>query len=326
MNKNILLTGLTALASLGLGSEAMADGRNPGSLLLYPEFDNTRGVATVVTVTNVNRTESIGAHFIYVGRYGYGHYDLSCQEFDRTHELTPNDTLSVITKEHNPQQEQGYLYVYAVDDAGEAVPFDSLVGQLLAVDGLDQFEYSVNPVSYSGIGDGMITDLDGDNIRDLNGSEYEQTAAEILVPRFLGQDSNFKGELILIGLSGGTQFSTTVDFLVYNDDEDQFSANYTFRCWDKVRLTQISPLFENEWLKEFSGDNKYKKLGTYREYGWFRMKGGVASSYSKTIVDPSIYGVFIEIVGDYAAADLPFEQGKQDGHLLPRSVSGDNEE
>jgi hypothetical protein len=338
MNLNkIALTGLTALAGLGLGSEALADGRNPGSLLLYPEFDNTRGVATVVTVTNTNSDVTplndgsglmagdVNVHFIYVGRTGMNGYDLACQEFDRTEHLTPNDTLSVITKDHNPQQERGYLYVYAVSQSGEAIPFDHLIGNLLAVDGLYAFEYSMNPVAYRGIGDGVITDIDGDGIRDLNGVEYEQTPAEILVPRFLGQGGSFASELILIALSGGSQFTTTVDFLVYNDDEDQFSANRTFFCWERVLLTDVSTLFDNDWLKDFSGDNHYKKLGD-REYGWFKMDGGVASSFSKTIQDPAIYAAYIEIVGDYAAADLPFELGLQDGHLLPRSVSGDNEE
>lgn len=44
--------------------------RGPGSLLLYPEFDNFSGVHTVITVTNTSPDESVRAHFIYVGRYG----------------------------------------------------------------------------------------------------------------------------------------------------------------------------------------------------------------------------------------------------------------
>jgi len=344
-----VLTGLTALAGLGLGSEAMADGRNPGSLLLFPEFDNTVGVATVVTVTNTNsdtrldastldKAGTVDVHFVYIGRKGSPMgdnssaplSDLDCEEFDRNERLTPNDTISVITYNHNPQQDRGYLYVYAQDRNGNAIPFNFLIGNLLAVNGFLAFEYSVNPVSYAGIGDGTITDLDGDGIRDLDGIEYEQTAAEILIPRFLGQgDKNINSELILIALSGGSAFTTTVDFLVYNDDEDQFSANRTFRCWERTKLTNVSTLFENSWLRDFSGQNPNKGLGPNNalEYGWFKMNGRVASSFSKTVFDPAIYATFIEIIGWTAAADLPFESAElQDGHLLPRAVTGDNSE
>ena len=42
--------------------------RQPGSLLLYPEFDNRDAVLTVLTVTNVSH-EDVNVHFVYVGRW-----------------------------------------------------------------------------------------------------------------------------------------------------------------------------------------------------------------------------------------------------------------
>ncbi len=112
---------------------------------------------------------------------------------------------------------------------------------------------------------------------------------------------------------------------MYNDDEDQFSAQHTFFCWDKVLTTEISALFSNFWLVNFSGQNPLKSLGNL-EYGWFRMSGDVASSTFFSILDPAVYGVYVERVGSTAAADLPFEVCTQSGHLLPRTVNGDNEE
>ncbi len=44
--------------------------RQPGSLLLYPEFNNRIGADTVFTVTNVNKTGPVRVHFVYYGRYG----------------------------------------------------------------------------------------------------------------------------------------------------------------------------------------------------------------------------------------------------------------
>jgi hypothetical protein len=319
--------GLGLLAALGMSSQAVAGGRNPGSLLLYPEFDNRYGIATVLTVTNTSQTDDINVHFIYVGRYGHENADLNCEEFDRDHDLTPNDTLTVITKNHNPQQEQGYVFAYARNEANQAVTFDYLIGNLLAVNGLEAFEYSVNPVAFNGVpSQGSLTDVDLDGIRDLDGIEYEFAPDEVQVPRFLGQGNRNDSELILIGLSGGAAYTTTANFLVYNDNEDQFSAQYTFRCWDKTPILDVSDVFENDWLIDNSGQNPAKKLGTDQEYGWFRITGGVASAGACSLIDATVYGVYIEVINSTAAADLPFEEGENDGHLLPRLLTGDNSE
>ena len=44
--------------------------RTPGSLLLFPEFDNRAGVVTVFTITNTNINSATDVHIIYLGRYG----------------------------------------------------------------------------------------------------------------------------------------------------------------------------------------------------------------------------------------------------------------
>ena len=254
--------------------------------------------------------------------------DLGCLEFNRFADLTPKDTLTVITNGHNPEQEQGYMYAIAVDAGDNAIGFDYLIGALLVVDGLEALEYSVNPLDFrAAVEEGAFTDQDGDGVRDLNGLEYEKTAGEILVPRFLGTDSSrgTSGQLILLALSGGPRFSTTTNLLVYNDDEDQFSSQYTFDCWDKVRTTEISMIFENQWLDYFSGQNPQRSLGNI-EYGWFKFFGSIANSNAHSILDPAVHGVYIERIGSTAAADLPFERCTQSGHLLPFAVNGDNEE
>ncbi|RLA51020.1 MAG: hypothetical protein DRQ65_08360, partial [Gammaproteobacteria bacterium] len=228
-----VLSGLTVLAGLGMASDALAGGRNPGSLLLYPEFDNREGEVTLLTVTNTATSgDDITVEFVYIGRFGQNGNDVNCEEFNRNAVLTPNDTLTLITNYHNPQHEQGYVYVFAKDDAGAPVEHDYLIGSLMTIDGIDKFEYSMNPVSYEGFGG----DLNGNGLRDMDGLEYEQNPEEILVPRYLGQGGSYQSELIFIGLTGGAAFSTTVDFLIYNDNEEVFSSEYTFECWDRVRL------------------------------------------------------------------------------------------
>ena len=315
-----ILSGLTALAALSLAPQALAGGRNPGSLLLYPEFDNRAGIVTVVTVTNTDAMgDDVMVEFVYIGRYDTWGNDINCAEFNRTETLTANDTLTLITNVHNPQFEQGYLYVFAKDGAG-AIDHDYLIGNVMTVDGLEAFEYSVNPVMYTYEGSD-----DGDSIRDLDGAEYEASPNELQFPRFLGQGGPYNSELILIGLSGGAAFTTTVDFLIYNDNEEVFSSEYTFYCWDRVNLLDISGIFANAFLKNFTNHDPLEMLGVPDlETGWFRMWGALAQSTSTTILDPAVYGVLVERIGNRGAADLPFEVGMNDkGKLLPRSLNGE---
>ena len=317
-----VLSGLTALAGLGLASEALAGGRNPGSLLLFPEFDNQLGTVTVLTVTNT--AENVGdvqVEFVYIGRYGSSGQDIDCEEFNRTEVMTDNDTITLLTEVHNPQQEQGFVYAFARQGVANPIVHNWLIGNVMTVDGLTAFEYSINPVAYTG----YAGDLNGNGLRDLDGDEYDQTADEILVPRFLGQNADRKSELILIGLTGGARFDTTVDFLIYNDNEEVFSSEYTFRCWERVLLEDISGIFENDYLAMWTNHDPQELLGADDiETGWFRLDGAIASSTSTTLGDPAVYAVLVEKIGNRGAADLPFEMGLNDsGRLFARSNDGE---
>ena len=264
-----------------------------------------------------------------------GTSELDCSEFDRYEDLTPNDTLTLLTSAHNPEHALGYLVVYVVDEENQPIAQDSLAGQLLAINGIDRFEYSVNPVDFrSPVAAGELTDLDGDEIRDLDGAEYELAPDELMVPRFVGQGAQataingfegFSGSLILVDLNSGAQFDTTVDFLSYNDNEEVFSGEYTFNCWDKPYLTDISGAFASDFLKNWTNHDENESLQG-REYGWFKFWGHVANSTAASLADPAIYGVYVERVGMYTAADLPFEVGGRAGHVLPRTITGDNSE
>jgi hypothetical protein len=315
------LTALTALAGISMAGSAMADGRAPGSLLLYPEFDNREGTVTVLTITNTaTDVGDVQVEFVYIGRYGESHHDIQCEEFNRTEVLTDNDTLTLLTEVHNPQQEQGFVYAFARETVATPIVHNWLIGNVMTVDGLDAFEYSINPVSY----EGFAGDLNGNGLRDLDGSEYEESADELLFPRFLGQGEMRKSELILIGLTGGARFETTVDFLIYNDNEEVFSSEYTFQCWERVKLKDISGIFENDFLADWTNNDPQELYGAPTiETGWFRMDGALASSTSTTLAEPAVYGVLVEKIGNRGAADLPFESGLNDsGKLFARSNDG----
>ncbi|MFT7669994.1 MAG: hypothetical protein ACI8X5_002701 [Planctomycetota bacterium] len=315
----IVLTGLTVIASLGMASEAVAGGRNAGSLLLYPEFDNRVGDVSVLTITNVDVENSVDVEFVYIGRYGSGSNYVNCAEFNREETLTPNDTLTLLTDAHNPQQEQGFVYAFAREGVANPVLHNGLIGSMMTFQGFASIEYSINAVSYLGIDP---TD-DGNGLRDLDGAEYEASPAELQIPRFFGQGAMFASELVLIGLSGGAKFETTVDFLIYNDNEEVFSAEHTFYCWDRIPLTDVTGVFANDFLQNSTNHDLTEHLGAGIESGWMRIHGAIASSTSTDIADPAVYAVLIERIGAYGGADLPFEEGSNtNGKLLARSQDG----
>ena len=312
---------MLGLTFILLAPSAKARGPEPGSLLVYPFFNSEQAVASVVTVTNAcTDTEwgTIFAHFIYIDAE-------TCQETNRTQRLTHNDTFSAIVSAHNPNQAMGYLYVYATM-SGRPISFNFLIGQMITFDGIENIQYGINAWSYKAINEFRIgTDVDEDGKRDLDGVEYEQTPDQILIPRFFGQGEAFESELCFVALSGGTQFITTLDFLVYNDMEQAFSTEYTFDCWSKVSLTDISGAFLESFLDNSIDDGDEMVGMNSIETGWIRIDGGVASSTIKTIDDPAFIAVLVERVGVFGASDLPFGIGEQDnGTLLPRSISGDN--
>jgi len=314
--------------------------RNPGSLLLFPEFDN-EGDFTILTVTNTDCFDEgadggdIDIEFMYIDGD-------NCSEFNATETLTPCDTLSVLTNFHAPGNDRGYVYVFAKDrdnpdqnnPNGRPVSWNHLIGQEVVISGVDAFDYAMNAVVFkSRLDDRVPTDRDHDGVRDLDEIEYEAAPNSINIPRFFGQDGtpgnqgNINSELILIGLSGGARFSTTVCFEGYNDNEVPFSTEYTFDCWDKVQLLDISLYFANSWLKNNTIHDPDEVVGApSREAGWFCVQGCVANSDQESIRWPAIYATLVEHIGPYGVADLPWECGRRtNGALLPTSMFGDGD-
>ena len=319
---------LAGVAFLGLALSASADSLDrTGSLLLFPLFDNNRGGLYTLTVTNTNsdatpiggsgqlQNGTVDVEFVYINGN-------NCLEFNRTRRLTPNDTITVTTRLDNPNQVTGYAYVFAKSPTtGKAIKFDWLAGD----------SYQVSPASLiggidipavgfrgaSGLAAGANTDVDNDGVRDLNGNEYEKVSDELIVPRFVAdKDGDSEPELILIGLTGQS-FTTIVNFLVYNDNEEVFSAQYTFECWERQDLHDISEVFSNSFLLTTNhnlGENVQFPGSPALETGWFRMDGAIAFSTAASVSDPAFLAVRIDRIeedGVAAGASLPYGVGEQ---------------
>ena len=316
---------IAALALLAcLAPSARADRNDPGSLLIFPEVDNRPGSITIITVTNIRTGgDDIRVHFNYID-------ESDCSKDDAITRLTPRDTFSAISYAHAPSHQRGYCFAYALGSSGGPIDADYLIGSVLILDGVNKAEYSMNALVFEAqTGDGNPTDLDSDGIRDLNGLEYSQAPDRIAIPRFLGQDqqnpgASIRAELIMIGLTGGRQFHTAVDFLIYNDNEEAFSSSYTFDCWTRVPLLQISGAFGRQFLL-FTDNDEDEVVGLPDwESGWIELDGGVAWSTAASFNDPAILAVLVEL-DRLSSASLPFTLGSQsNGDLLPSSIFGDN--
>jgi hypothetical protein len=322
-------TGLVrnALALLAGTTAAWAGGRNPGSLLVFPEYDNLGDRISLLSITNTNSDVVNGSIFVeVVWLDGSANAPVACLETNQTYRLTPNDTLTMLSSRENPNANRGFAYAFAKDNQGRAVAFDWLIGDTLLVDPVFQLDYAISPIVFtSPRPQKQPTDLDTDGVRDLDGLEYEAAPDRVLVPRFLGQGALASSELILIGLTGGSQFTTLVDFLVYNDNEEVFSRNWTFRCWTKVPLAAISAQFSQAFLAMQTNDDVTEILGyPAQESGWFEIDGSRAWSSATQVLDPVILAALVETANGQSGAETAFHDGTQtNGALFPNGILGD---
>lgn len=297
-----------ALASVLSATSALAGGTEPGSFLLFPEFDNRPGQATYLTITNVNSSTTSGTvrlHLNYVDAS-------TCQITNRLATLTPRDTLTFVTAAHAPGVARGYMWAYAQSTTGTPIDFDHLVGAALRIDGVAGLDYSLPPLVLQGVpGAGLPTDVNTNGRRDLDGVEYERAPRTIYVPRFFGQAAEplprgtAASEMVLLNVLGGPSTTTNTAWLVWNDNEESFSTERSFSCWTRVPLLSISGVFGATFLAN-SNDNPNEIEGApAMEAGWFQVRGTTAVGPGGTQNSPQIFGFLVERRPN-SAADLPF--------------------
>lgn len=319
MTSKMFSLALAGSAVLGLSLNAFAGANLPASLLVYPCYDNTRSTESLITVTNTNTasdSSNVQVEFIYINGY-------NCLETNRTRTLTPGDTLTVLARADNPNSQAGYLYVFAKRN-GQAISFNHLIGTSITLSGNDQRDFQLDAIPFRAIAaEGTATDT-GDGRRDLNGTEYEQAPGELAFPRFFGQGDGAESRLVLINLVGA-RFNAVLDFLVYNDNEEVFSAQRTIDCWDRVLLSDVNGVFDNYFLYNNTNHNLNEVHGyDVNETGWFTVKGTVANSSADVVINPAILGALVESLEGDGGGMLPWQLGEgRNGELLNLSIFSD---
>lgn len=326
---------------LALAPSAFADGREPGSVLVYPYqrsallTDSLPGegqkipivpVFNVVNVTNTNRAGSgeTDVHFQYVNVSASGSPFLfaDCSIADRVETLTPADTLSVLTSCHNATSfSEGYLVVSAMDPGqiDSYWSFNHLIGSNQIISAMGGM-YALNAIPFTSPAlEGLDTDMNNDGARNFDGLEYEELADELYIDSFIG---TLPGELVLISLTGGN-YLTNVKFIIFNDDEFQLSATYAFACWTRVDLGDISGFFTQLGLKTTANNARELDLDCDGvgeiETGWAIVRPTTSLSItSANIENPAVLGALTNDAAPWMNARLLWESAvKQDNGRFP---------
>jgi hypothetical protein len=251
----------------GLAPDAIADGRNPGSLLIYP-VHRSGGIEgtlafTIVCVTNINTQPqtpfswggSTVAHFQYfnvVPNANDPFTPTNCVEFNAHPFLTPADTLCVLTSCHNAvpggnKVTEGYLVVKAEDPSNfnTAWSFNYLIGSEIVINASGAM-YGVNAIPfYSPQPMGQPTDVNGNRRCELDDVEYEAAPDLLYMPSFLAVNDS---QLALINLTGDARDRNLVFFSIWNDMEVPTSASRQFSCWFDQPLSVVAPAFGAAFL------------------------------------------------------------------------------
>ncbi len=306
------LLAVTAVA-FAFGPVAQAEGRNPGSVLIYPIYDSQPGSGTVISITNVKNDPTFNAnqnlngvvdvHFIYIdGEYW--------TEFNRFERLTPNDTFTCLSNVHNPNSEVGFLYAIALDPSTQQpVSHNHLIGDEIVADGSGNWLYGFDAIAFKCLAaEGDAGDANGNELIDLDGVEYEAVADEMLISSFIADDV-VTPMLVLVSLIPDDNFETRLDFAIYNNNEFEFSAEHAFRCFDVVDLIDIDESFGDSFLGDTNVDTTPNglALGTT---GWARIDGDeavdVVGNEAKRM-DPPFVGAFAQSLSGYSAGHLLHE-------------------
>ena len=244
---------------------ALSDSQEPGSVLVFPFFQNQPGVSTFnVSVTCPNPTAKGCILHQTVNLRGEwvcpptNVFSTICPERDFPLSTTVNGTLTFSPTSGgtipSPPCFQGYLLVWVVDGttSRNAIKFDGLVGKAV-IHQFFQADAAYNAIPIQG-GDGFRTGqvispdtgtgtpllFDGIHYKTVTGQVTGNVAFPTQFP-FVGQGpfNTFLIFLTLDVLSNRSNFTTFVDFNFYNEVENPISTSTNFICWGMIDLRQV---------------------------------------------------------------------------------------
>ncbi|MHC4943072.1 MAG: hypothetical protein ACYTG7_08650 [Planctomycetota bacterium] len=294
------------LIALVLCPCALALDGNAGSCLIFPYFNSHPDTISVFRISNVSKGE-VSVRLVVID-------EETCTPWDRWVHLTANDTVTFLDSWMTPNPMRGFMYANVVEGTGTAEEMNVLIGQEIVFDSwsLDpMMSFSINALAFEAI------DVEPDGDIHLDGSEYGAAPKAIHLPGFFGEEypdagnSATDSRLVFVNLTGGKHFVHTAKLLIYNDNEQAFSAQHSFPCFAFVRLKDVSGATRNSFLLSTDHDLD-EPLGFADwdlETGWIAITGGhaVNPNSGHGISNASLIAVLVERIGPLTwFASLPF--------------------
>ncbi|MCA8941585.1 MAG: hypothetical protein KDB80_03415 [Planctomycetes bacterium] len=263
----LLIASSAVLATNPVAAQT-AKARKTGSVLIFMGHRSGPNNITLLSVTNTKGEPqtptsfggSVDAHFEYVN-VTMNPLDpfcpTNCTIFNRHEFLTPNDTITVLTRCHNapgPNAGQGYVVVTAQDPEQSNVDicFDHLMGSQFVFNASGMFLIlNAQPIQCAAGPEGTPTDLNGNNMQDFDGNEYVPLSDKIMIESFIAGP---RTRLCIVNLTGECTDTNTLYFSVYNDNEFPLSATRPFKIWFDQPLEDVAPLFRYTFLASLPND------------------------------------------------------------------------
>ena len=301
---------LASAVALSVFSSAIAaEGRTPGSCLIYPIHRSAPGWYSILNVTNTNlqpaTPQSFGGttniQFNYVNTIpnpADSQIPLDCFIVDRVESLTPGDTLSVLTSWHNAANQEGYVVVAAQDPSEFKTEwqFDYLVGSELVVNAAGGM-YSINAIPLSSRPD-CLPPKEECEVVGFDNALMQDLGNELILDCFLAvADSQLT---ILSPMVDEVIFPNIIlKFDIFNDNEFQLSATKTFRCWFEESLSDVSLVFDENFLANNTPHDPTTLDidGDYQgdlETGWALIKSAEAFTQNDSFYGLGIHGAITD--------------------------------
>jgi len=328
------------LATLWMATPAFAwgplnDSEEPGSVLVFHKFIRGTAPPFAKTEIEISVTCPVGATCATSGQivklHGHwvcpGNFGVACNEVDFDLKTTVNGSIKFDPENFEttntdtvpqPPCNRGYLILWVVDDFGNPIKFDGLIGDAVirdsngtAVAALDIFyfrAYNALPIQADpSLNTGDFTDLDssgnhtgtlqfdgsGSHYQEVTGTIYGTVKYDTTVPTI---EHTYLTLLTLDVLSGRFNNPTFVDLNFYNQAEVLKSVHTAFFCWAETPVSSLdntltSTLFGNKGLVQSTGAEKQAFLGTGDSTGPVTLVG-IVETLDNTVADSYAYFLF----------------------------------
>lgn len=276
--KTTLLMANVAVFGIGLQGPATAQDlvadSQPGSVLVFPKFDEREGKATHLRITNTHDSEYVGVRLDIICP-GIKDFEAEsrCEATDVHLRISPHGTALIPVSQYAPCNE-GFIVAIAEQapltptqpSSGQVISWNYLTGSYHILSGdaneADQAIgiQSIHPdgtvLTSGGLQFGPDPDPATQDYVALGTTLY----TDFLATHEVGDEEaglmEAGSELILLSLDtivGAQNPPTLVNINFWNADQVQYSASLEYVCWTRVRLEQVSDLFRLHNLGTIAG-------------------------------------------------------------------------